>query len=105
MMDDRRPTITIAHIELEWTSARDFGTYRICAKLLSNAHSEASIRAECLHFGLGFILHQLSVYRAAFTREISKLANLMKIALTLKALIVTAADHRFCDIFPNFRRR
>ena len=25
--------------------------------------------------------------------------------LTLKALIMTAADYKFCDIFPNFRKK
>ena len=25
--------------------------------------------------------------------------------LTLKALITTAADDKFCDIFPNFRKK
>ena len=64
-MDDRHPMITIAHLELEWASARDFGTYHICPKTPSNAHSDASSRTERLRFGVGFHLHQLSVYRSA----------------------------------------
>ena len=31
--------------------------------------------------------------------------SLMRVLLTLKAPITTAADDKFCDIFPNFPKK
>ena len=47
--------------------------------------------------------YQISIYDGIL--PILKLAGSVTLVLTLKAPITTAADNKFCDIFPSFRQK
>ena len=48
-------------------------------------------------------LYKENSVRARYREDLEKLSFLEM--LTLKAPITTAADDKFCDIFPNFRQK
>ena len=58
---------------------------------------------ECIS-QVGFIIW-FSLILTVVTMQFTSCLASQVVALTLKASITTAADDKFCDIFPNFRMK